>query len=70
MTVSKTTGPDGAGGAGGVGSGERQVPFFCPYCGDEALVPAGPEAGEWACGSCARSFTLRFGAVKSGGLAS
>ena len=40
--------------------GERQVPFFCPYCGEEDLVPDGATAGTWACGSCARHFTLRF----------
>lgn len=45
------------------GDGERQVPFFCPYCGDEALSPAGPDAGEWTCTSCARSFTLKFAGV-------
>ncbi len=21
---------------------ERQVPFYCPYCGEETLRPAGP----------------------------
>jgi hypothetical protein len=41
-------------------SDERQVPLFCPYCGDEALRPTGPDPGEWSCGSCARSFRLRF----------
>ena len=41
-------------------SGEqRQVPFYCPYCGEEDLVPAGPDAGGWECGSCTRAFTLR-----------
>jgi len=43
--------------------GERQVPFFCPYCGEEELRPAGSKAGEWECRSCARSFTLRFKGV-------
>jgi hypothetical protein len=56
---------DGPTGDGPTGDGERQVPFFCPYCGDEALRPAGPEAGEWTCGSCARSFTLKFGGMTS-----
>jgi len=50
------TGPDDA-------PGERQVPFFCPYCGEEALRPDGPQAGAWECDACARSFTLLFGAV-------
>lgn len=44
-------------------TGERQVPFFCPYCGEEDLRPAGAEAGEWECGACARSFRLAFVAV-------
>lgn len=47
------SGLDGAG-------GERQIPFFCPYCGEEDLFPAGSAAGGWTCHSCARSFTLRF----------
>jgi transcription elongation factor Elf1 len=41
-------------------SDERQVPFFCPYCGDESLRPAAPDAGTWTCGSCALSFTLKL----------
>jgi hypothetical protein len=49
-------------------AGERQVPFYCPYCGDEDLRPAGPGAGSWRCGACARAFELRFaGVVPSGG---
>jgi ribosomal protein L37AE/L43A len=44
-------------------NGERQVAFFCPYCGEEDLRPAGAEAGAWECGSCARSFQLKFVAV-------
>jgi predicted RNA-binding Zn-ribbon protein involved in translation (DUF1610 family) len=28
-------------------SGERQVPFFCPYCGEENLRPASADAGDW-----------------------
>lgn len=39
-------------------SGERQVPFFCPYCGEEDLVPAEASTGRWACRSCARRFAL------------
>jgi len=41
-------------------AGERQVPFFCPYCGEEELRPAAAESGSWACLACARSFQLRF----------
>ncbi|MDQ6650534.1 MAG: hypothetical protein M3Z02_10555 [Actinomycetota bacterium] len=35
------------------------VPFYCPYCGDEDLEPAG-DAGGWLCHSCTRQFSLRF----------
>jgi hypothetical protein len=43
---------------------ERQVPFFCPYCGEETLRPAGPDAGAWQCDACARGFELRFAGVR------
>ena len=46
--------------------GERAVPFYCPYCGEEDLVPREAD-GEWHCRSCVRSFRLRFagtGAVR------
>jgi len=42
---------------------ERQIPFYCPYCGEEDLRPAGPDGGSWRCGSCARAFQLRFAGV-------
>ncbi|MBO0769998.1 MAG: hypothetical protein J2P35_00915 [Actinobacteria bacterium] len=41
-------------------AGERQVPFYCPYCGEEALRPAGPKGGSWECDACRRGFELRF----------
>ena len=44
-------------------TGERQVPFFCPYCGEEELRPAGSKPGDWQCLSCARFFILRFAGV-------
>ena len=34
----------------------RAVPFYCPFCGEQALRPADP-AG-WRCESCARVFEL------------
>ena len=40
--------------------GERAVPFYCPYCGDEDLVPDSDKPGSWACRSCTRHFQLRF----------
>jgi transposase-like protein len=42
---------------------ERQVPFFCPYCGEEDLRPSGSEPGSWDCRSCRRGFQLRFRGV-------
>ena len=56
------SGPEGAEPAG-----ERQVPFYCPYCGDEDLRPAGPAAGSWRCGACERAFELRFAGVSPAG---
>ena len=43
--------------------GERQVPFYCPYCGDTDLRPDAPEGGSWRCASCARAFQLKFTGV-------
>ncbi len=43
---------------------ERQVPFYCPYCGEETLRPAGSRRR--ASGSAGRApagFQLRFVAV-------
>jgi len=45
--------------------GERQAPFFCPYCGEEELRPGGAKPGEWECLACARGFQLRFTGVVS-----
>ena len=44
-------------------AGERQVPFFCPYCGEEELRPAGADPGAWHCRACARAFRLAFTGV-------
>jgi transposase-like protein len=46
--------------------GERQVPFFCPYCGEEDLRPAGARPGSWTCASCRRGFELRFAGLIGG----
>ena len=43
-----------------VGGGERAVPFYCPYCGDEDLRPSADTGGSWHCRSCTRLFTLKF----------
>src|SRR5262249_11837924 len=44
--------------AGTEPAGERQVPFYCPYCGGEDLRPARPAARGWRGGACARAFEL------------
>jgi hypothetical protein len=71
VTGPGVTGP-GVTGPGVIGAGkpeaeagERQAPFFCPYCGEEELRPAGSRGGDWECHACARAFTLRFTGVLS-----
>jgi ribosomal protein L37AE/L43A len=41
---------------------ERAVPFYCPYCGEEDLLPQ-PQDGAWNCRSCTRSFRLHFAGI-------
>ncbi|MBL7496052.1 transposase [Frankia sp. CNm7] len=49
----------------------RAVPFYCPYCGEEDLVPEVPAGatgeghGHWACRSCRRAFRLSLTALAS-----
>lgn len=38
----------------------RAVPFYCPYCGDEELVPQAEPAGAWMCLACRRVFSVRM----------
>jgi hypothetical protein len=58
-------------------SSGHAVPFYCPYCGEEDLVPDLPAAsadagkgagsgeghGRWACRSCLRAFRLSLTAI-------
>ncbi len=39
---------------------ERAVPFYCPYCGEEDIEPAGEEPGRFRCAACNRHWLLRF----------
>ncbi|BCK67743.1 hypothetical protein CP981_30120 [Streptomyces platensis] len=39
---------------------ERAAPFYCPYCGDEDLLPSEEGHGAWECRSCSRAFRLKF----------
>ncbi len=64
MTGADMTGADRSAGADDA-VGERQVPFFCPYCGEEDLRPSGSNPGEWECRACSRGFQLKFGGVRA-----
>ena len=47
-------------------SGNRAVPYCCPFCGEEDLRPVasgtveGLTRGGWHCRSCLRVFSLTF----------
>lgn len=43
-----------------VSGSPRAVPFYCPYCGDEELEPAGEKRGGYHCPTCTRTFSLRL----------
>jgi hypothetical protein len=40
-------------------SGERAVPYHCPYCGGEDLWPHEAASG-WECRECLRAFSVRL----------
>lgn len=44
----------------GSDTGQRAVPYYCPFCGGEDLWPAGETHGQWECRACTRAFALRF----------
>jgi ribosomal protein L37AE/L43A len=49
-------------------SGERMVPYYCPYCGGEDLRPHETTHGTWECRECTRVFALKYvGMVIRGG---
>jgi transposase-like protein len=47
----------------------RAVPFYCPYCGEEDIVPdlpagaSGEGHGHWSCRACRRAFRLSLTAL-------
>jgi len=53
-------------GAGHSGTGERAVPYCCPFCTEEDLRPLtrgdvpGLNHGGWHCRSCLRVFSITF----------
>jgi len=42
----------------------RAVPFYCPYCAEQSLVPVGDKA--FHCESCDRTFEINFLGVGDG----
>jgi transposase-like protein len=46
--------------ADAAGSGERAVPYYCPYCGEEDLRPEPEPRAAWRCVGCTRVFVVRF----------
>ncbi|HVA61149.1 MAG TPA: hypothetical protein VNG13_11530 [Mycobacteriales bacterium] len=48
---------------------QRATPFYCPYCGEEDLRPAGEGAGEFSCAACRRVWRLSFLGLLGGGAA-
>jgi transposase-like protein len=51
---------DSPAGATTAGSGERAVPYHCPFCAEEDLRPHGTTHGAWHCRACLRVFAVRF----------
>ncbi|APU16920.1 MULTISPECIES: hypothetical protein [Actinoalloteichus] len=43
-----------------VGGQGRAVPFHCPYCAEEDLIPEEEPAGAWLCAGCRRVFVVRM----------
>jgi transposase-like protein len=39
---------------------ERATPFYCPYCGDEDIRPAGEQLSTYRCDACLRTWELKF----------
>ena len=50
---------------GRAGSGERAVPYHCPYCAGADLRPRGAAPGAWHCRGCMRAFAVSFLGVEA-----
>ncbi len=44
----------------GAPTGERAVPYHCPYCAEEDLRPLGATPGAWHCRTCTRTFSVKY----------
>lgn len=51
---------EGGAGAGGIVSGARAQPFYCPYCGEQEFRPVEEPAGALHCPCCERRYQVRF----------
>ena len=64
--MSATAGGPATGESGDSGTGERAVPYCCPFCTEEDLRPLesgavpGLTRGGWHCRSCLRVFSVTF----------
>ena len=36
------------------------VPYYCPFCGEEVLVPSDAATSAWECRGCTRVFSVRL----------
>lgn len=41
-------------------SGERVVPYHCPFCAEEDLRPHPSASNAWYCRACLRIFSVKF----------
>jgi hypothetical protein len=41
-------------------TGERAVPYHCPYCAEEDLRPLEATPGAWHCRACTRTFSVTY----------
>ena len=46
-------------------TGERAVPYHCPYCAEEDLRPLGATPGAWHCRTCTRTFSVKYLGMQS-----
>ena len=46
-------------------SGERVVPYNCPFCAEEDLRPHSSAPNAWYCRACLRIFSVKFLGMES-----
>jgi transposase-like protein len=40
--------------------GQRAVPYYCPFCGEQDLRPEPEPRAAWLCSGCRRVFVVDF----------